>query len=125
MEKKILFSFGIIALITLYLFISGMKESVSFYITPKEFFQNIQKYEDKKLKIGGFVSELQQNGLNYLFTLTDGSFSISVTFVGVPPDLFGKAKGAIVEGKWDKNKKIFVAEKIMAKHSEDYKPPSY
>ncbi len=122
-NKKILVAIVFMALISAYLIFTGMKESVSFYITPSEFFKDKQKYENKKLRIGGFVSELWSKDLDYFFILQDGEFSIPVTFRGVPPDLFAKAKGAIAEGYWDKSQNIFVAEKIMAKHSEEYHPP--
>jgi cytochrome c-type biogenesis protein CcmE len=122
-NKKILAAIVFTALISAYLIFKGMKESVSFYITPSEFFKDRQKYENKKLRIGGFVSELWSKDLDYFFILQDGEFSVPVTFRGVPPDLFAKAKGAIAEGYWDKSKNIFVAEKIMAKHSEEYHPP--
>jgi cytochrome c-type biogenesis protein CcmE len=122
-NKKILAAIVFTALISAYLIFTGMKESVSFYITPSEFLKDRQKYENKKLRIGGFVSELWSKDLDYFFILQDGEFSVPVTFRGVPPDLFAKAKGAIAEGYWDKSKNIFVAEKIMAKHSEEYHPP--
>jgi cytochrome c-type biogenesis protein CcmE len=122
-NKKILAAIVFTALISAYLIFTGMKESVSFYITPSEFLKDRQKYENKKLRIGGFVSELWSKDLDYFFILQDGEFSVPVTFRGVPPDLFAKAKGAIAEGYWDKSKNIFVAEKIMAKHSEEYYPP--
>jgi cytochrome c-type biogenesis protein CcmE len=122
-SKKTLAAIVFTALISAYLIFTGMKESVSFYITPSEFFKDRQKYEKKKLRIGGFVSELWSKDIDYFFILQDGEFSVPVTFRGVPPDLFAKAKGAIAEGYWDKSKNIFVAEKIMAKHSEEYHPP--
>ncbi len=124
MAKKFTIIFLVFSVISAYLIFSGMKESISFYITPKEFFENYQKYAGKRLRLGGFVSELQVNGLEHFFIITDGEYSVPVTFRGIPPDLFGKAKGTIVEGFWDAEKKIFVAKFIMAKHSEEYHPPN-
>jgi cytochrome c-type biogenesis protein CcmE len=123
MNKSFALAFLVVGVVSAYLIASGMKESVEFYITPKELFSNPEKYEGKRLRVGGYVSSLTADGLIHFFVLTDGEFSISVTFTGVPPDLFGKAKGAIVEGFWDKENKVFVAKKIMAKHSEEYHPP--
>ncbi len=124
MDKKIISALLCVLAVSAYLIISGMKESISFYITPTELTREIQKYQGKRLRIGGFVSELKVNGLDHLFILTDeNGYSVQVTFRGIPPDLFGKARGAIVEGFWDNKMKIFVAESIMAKHSEEYMPP--
>ena len=106
-----------------YLIFTGVRESISYYITPSEFFEEKSEFEGKKLRVGGFVSSVWNDGLDWYFVLTDGKYSMPVTFRGIPPDLFAKAKGAIVEGRWDSQKKIFIAELIMAKHSEEYKPP--
>ena len=114
---------GVVVLILGYLIFTGVRESISYYITPTEFKENFDRWAGKKVRIGGFVSELWHKGTDWYFVLTDGEYSLPVTFQGIPPDLFGKAKGAIVEGRWDGERKIFIAELIMAKHSEEYKPP--
>ena len=122
-EKKIALSLAVVLVVSAYLIYSGMRESISFYITPSEFHKNMEKYKGKRLKIGGFVSDIKVDGLNHFFILTDGEYSIPVSFQGVPPDLFGKMKGAIVEGFWDTEKNVFRAKTIMAKHDENYRPP--
>ena len=38
------------------------------------------------------------------------------------PNLFSEGKGVVAEGKL-KDKKFFIAEKILAKHDENYMPP--
>ena len=41
---------------------------------------------------------------------------------GLVPNLFSEGKGVVAEGKL-KDKKYFVADKILAKHDENYMPP--
>ena len=122
-SRKITFALVVVLAVSAYLIYSGTKESISFYITPSEFHENAEKYKGQRLKIGGFVSDMKVDGLDHFFILTDGEYSIPVSFRGVPPDLFGKMKGAIVEGFWDPEKKVFRAKTIMAKHDENYRPP--
>ena len=43
-------------------------------------------------------------------------------FKGSVPNLFVEGKGAIAEGKLS-DKKILLAERILAKHDENYMPP--
>ena len=38
------------------------------------------------------------------------------------PNLFSEGKGVVVEGRL-KDKKYFIADKILAKHDENYMPP--
>ena len=40
---------------------------------------------------------------------------------GLVPNLFSEGKGVVAEGKL-KDKKYFVADKILAKHDENYMP---
>ena len=39
------------------------------------------------------------------------------------PNLFAEGKGVVAEGKAKKIKNIFIADKILAKHDENYMPP--
>ena len=38
------------------------------------------------------------------------------------PNLFSEGKGVVAEGKLE-DRKFFIAEKILAKHDENYMPP--
>ncbi len=39
------------------------------------------------------------------------------------PDLFREGQGVVVEGKIGIDKEIFYADKVLAKHDENYMPP--
>ena len=56
------------------------------------------------------------------FALSDGKASVPVKFQGIPPDLFGEGRGAVVEGTLGADG-TFVASTILAKHSEEYRAP--
>ena len=47
---------------------------------------------------------------------------VIVSYKGALPNLFAEEKGVVVEGKL-KDKKYFIADKILAKHDENYMPP--
>jgi cytochrome c-type biogenesis protein CcmE len=57
------------------------------------------------------------------FLLSDGKASVAVYHRGIPPDLFGEGRGAVVEGKVGADG-TFQASSIMAKHSEEYRAPA-
>ena len=56
------------------------------------------------------------------FIVEDGENYILVNYTGMLPDLFREGQGVICEGKVDENS-IFTADKILAKHDENYMSP--
>ena len=56
------------------------------------------------------------------FIVTDFKNEISVIYSGVIPNLFAEGKGVVAEG-FLKDRNLFLATKILAKHDENYMPP--
>ena len=56
------------------------------------------------------------------FIVTDFKNEINVVYSGVIPNLFAEGKGVVAEG-FLKDKNLFFATKILAKHDENYMPP--
>ena len=79
---------------------------------------------NKKIRIGGLVKNksIKKNGNTMKFIITDLKNEIIVTYNGIVPNLFSEGKGVIAEGVL-KDKGYFIAEKILAKHDENYTPP--
>ena len=79
---------------------------------------------NKKIRLGGMVKEnsIEINDREIKFTITDFKNEILVSYIGTVPNLFAEGKGVVAEGEL-KDKKFFVAERILAKHDENYMPP--
>ena len=56
------------------------------------------------------------------FIITDFKNEILVSYAGSIPNLFEEGKGVVAEG-FLKDKNFFIANKILAKHDENYMPP--
>ena len=56
------------------------------------------------------------------FIVTDFKNEISVSYSGLVPNLFEEGKGVVAEG-FLKDRSFLVADKILAKHDENYMPP--
>jgi len=56
------------------------------------------------------------------FIVTDFKNEINVIYSGVIPNLFAEGKGVVAEG-FLKDRNLFLATKILAKHDENYMPP--
>jgi cytochrome c-type biogenesis protein CcmE len=107
---------------------SGVKESAVYFYTPTELNQQKDSVAGKSLRLGGMVMDgsIKWDPQNLLLTfkLTDGQGSVLVRHKGTAPDLFKEGAGAVVEGTWSPDG-YFRSSTIMAKHSEEYKPPTH
>ena len=84
----------------------------------------LTKNFENKLRVGGMVKKdsvvLKEESITFI--ITDFKNEINVTFSGSIPNLFQEEKGVVAEGIM-KDKNYFVADKILAKHDENYMPP--
>ena len=74
-----------------------------------------------------FSFKLKKNSLiikeeEIKFTITDFKNELNISFSGTVPNLFSEEKGVVAEGKLQ-DKTFFIAERILAKHDENYMPP--
>ena len=56
------------------------------------------------------------------FVITDFNNELKISFSGTVPNLFAEEKGVVAEGKLQ-DKSFFIADRILAKHDENYMPP--
>ena len=79
---------------------------------------------NKKIRIGGMVKKnsIIISGEEINFIVTDFKNEIKVSYSGTVPNLFSEERGAVVEGKLN-DKSYLIADRILAKHDENYMPP--
>ena len=56
------------------------------------------------------------------FIITDFKYELKISYSGTVPNLFSEEKGVVAEGKLQ-DKTFFIADRILAKHDENYMPP--
>ena len=102
----------------------SLEENVVYFFSPTEVNNKENISFNKTIRIGGLVKKnsinKKNNSIN--FVVTDLNNEIVVSYSGSIPNLFSEEKGVVAEGKL-KDKKYFIAEKILAKHDENYMPP--
>jgi cytochrome c-type biogenesis protein CcmE len=105
------------------LIIKALDSNLDFFFTPSEIFAE-DLPENKRIKVGGMVLEdsVERDGTNIVFQITDYEESIEVEFNGIVPDLFKEGSGVVVLGYLFEGS--IKAEKVLAKHDENYMPPS-
>ena len=67
------------------------------------------------------MNSISKNEKSISFIITDLKNEIVVSYYGLVPNLFSEGKGVVAEGKL-RDRKYFVADKILAKHDENYIP---
>jgi cytochrome c-type biogenesis protein CcmE len=119
----LIFSLISIAIIIFFV-LRSLEENVIYFFSPTEIYNKSDIPLNKKIRLGGLVKEgsTNKNETVINFIITDLKNEIIVSYSGLVPNLFSEGKGVIAEGKL-KDKKYFVADKILAKHDENYMPP--
>lgn len=109
-----------------YLIFGGLQETLVYFVTPTELKDQGTSAVGKALRVGGMVEsgsiQWDPRTLELAFRLSDGVTTVPVQHRGVPPDLFAEGRGAVVEGTVTPAG-VFQASQILAKHSEEYRPP--
>ena len=110
--------------IIIFLILKSLEENVVYFFSPTEIYNKSDISFGKKIRLGGLVKEgsINKKETTTNFIITDLKNEIFVSYSGLVPNLFSEGKGVVAEGKL-RDKKYFIADKIMAKHDENYMPP--
>ena len=102
----------------------GVDKNILYFKSPTDIKNNQNINFDKKIRVGGMV---KKNSLiikeeEIKFIITDFNNELNISFSGTVPNLFSEEKGVVAEGKLQ-DKTFFIADRILAKHDENYMPP--
>ena len=103
------------------LVLGALRENIVFFYTPTEIMTSSIKL-DEAVRLGGLVKEgsVKIDGLQSVFTVTDGRADITVRYDNALPSLFREGQGVVAEGSM--NNGTFIATNVLAKHDENYMP---
>jgi cytochrome c-type biogenesis protein CcmE len=125
-KTRLLFLVSIILItLTFLIFIYlNLKKNILYFKTPSEIFMNSPIEGNSMIRVGGMVKKdsIRQSNKEIKFILTDYKKELIVVFSGTVPNLFSEEQGAVVEGILN-DKKYLIADRILAKHDENYMPP--
>ncbi|GEO84395.1 MULTISPECIES: cytochrome c maturation protein CcmE [Alphaproteobacteria] len=112
----------IIAAVLLVMFAFG--QSVAYFYMPADL-EKTAVGPGTRIRLGGLVEEgsvVRGEGSTVKFSVTDGTATVPVTYVGILPDLFREGQGVVTEGKFEAGSTVFSADSVLAKHDENYMP---
>ena len=119
-----LFFLSILAVAIIFFTFRSLEENVVYFLSPTDIYNKTDIPFKKKIRVGGLVkiNSVKKSETSINFIITDLNKEIIVSYNGLVPNLFSEGKGVVAEGKL-KDRKYFVADKILAKHDENYMPP--
>ena len=125
-KSRIIFSIilAFFASAVLYITLKSLEENVVYFYSPTDIYNKTFSLSKKTIRVGGLVKEksINKKGTSINFIITDLKNEIIISYKGLVPNLFSEGKGVVAEGKLN-DKKYFIANKILAKHDENYMPP--
>ncbi len=114
----------IISVIGIFFILQSLNKNILYFKSPTDIKKNQNIDFDKKIRVGGMVKKnsliIKEEEINFI--ITDFNNELNISFSGTVPNLFSEEKGVVAEGKLQ-DKTFFIADRILAKHDENYMPP--
>ena len=114
----------LVTILLVILILKTLEDNVMYFYSPSEIVENKEIELSTNIRIGGMVKNGSVKTIKneIKFTVTDFKNEIIVSYQGSVPALFAEGKGVVAEGKL-KDRKFFLAKRVLAKHDENYMPP--
>ena len=124
-KRKVIIIFFVLCSLSLVvaLVLYALRANISLFYTPTQVRQHLT-HPEQSFRLGGMVKQgsvVHLQGLKVIFVLTDFKNEVTVEYTGLLPDLFREGQGVVVQGKLSSKGK-FMAQEVLAKHDENYRP---
>jgi len=110
----------------LYLALGSLESNMVYFLTPGELQARAAEVEGQPLRLGGMVKKgsvtWKPEEPLLQFTVGDADSTVTVRTTSAPPSMFQEGQGVVVEGEYGSDG-VFRADRVMVKHSNEYKPP--
>ena len=123
-RASLLAGFVLISVLAIFLVLKSLNKNILYFKSPTDIKLSQDIEFNKKLRVGGMV---KRNSIiiseeEIKFIITDFKNELKISYSGTVPNLFSEEKGVVAEGKLQ-DKTFFIADRILAKHDENYMPP--
>ena len=114
----------IASVVAIFLILQSLNQNILYFKSPTDIKNNQNINFNKKIRVGGMVKKnsviIKEEEIKFI--ITDFNNELNISFSGTVPNLFSEEKGVVAEGKLQ-DKTFFIADRILAKHDENYMPP--
>ena len=125
-KKRALLLVGLllVSALAIFLVLKSLDKNILYFKSPTDIKTSQDIDFTKKIRVGGMVKKdsviISEEEIK--FTITDFKNELKISYGGTVPNLFSEEKGVVAEGKLQ-DKTFFIADRILAKHDENYMPP--
>ena len=123
-RAALLTAFLLVSILAIFIVLKSLNKNILYFKSPTNI--NTSQYIDftKKMRVGGMVKKnsviISEEEIKFI--ITDFKHELTISYSGTVPNLFSEEKGVVAEGKLQ-DKNFFIADRILAKHDENYMPP--
>ena len=112
------------SLIAVFTILKSLNKNILYFKSPTDIKTSQDIDFTKKIRVGGMVKKnsviISEEEIKFI--ITDLQNELKISYSGTVPNLFSEEKGVVAEGKL-RDKTFFIADRILAKHDENYMPP--
>ena len=114
----------LVSALAIFLVFKSLDKNILYFKSPTDIKTNQDIDLTKKIRVGGMVKKdsviISEEEIRFI--ITDFKNELKISYSGTVPNLFSEEKGVVAEGKLQ-DKTFFIADRILAKHDENYMPP--
>ena len=120
----LLTTFLLVSVLAIFIVLKSLKKNILYFKSPTDIKISQDIDFTKKIRVGGMVKKnsVTINDEEIKFVITDFKNELKISYSGTVPNLFSEEKGIVAEGQLQ-DKTFFIADRILAKHDENYMPP--
>ena len=114
----------IFSILAIFFILQTLDKNILYFKSPTDIKNDQDILSKRKIRVGGMVKKnsLEIKEQEIKFVITDFKNELMISYSGTVPNLFSEEKGVVAEGKLQ-DKSFFIADRILAKHDENYMPP--
>jgi cytochrome c-type biogenesis protein CcmE len=117
--------YGALALIVVaigFVLFQGLNNAALYYRNADEAIAQKQSLGTRRFRVQGIVQPgVNKAGQEVDFAIAFNNATVNVKHTGDPPDLFQAGLPVVLEGHWSDDGSYFASDRILVKHSEEYK----
>jgi cytochrome c-type biogenesis protein CcmE len=117
--------YGVLLLIVVaigFVLFQGLNNAALYYRNADEAVRDKSSLGSRRFRVQGTVQQdVAKVGGEVDFTIAFNGVSIAVKHQGDPPELFQPNLPVVLEGHWSSDGSFFASDRILVKHSEEYK----
>ena len=114
----------LVSILAIFFILQTLDKNILYFKSPTDIKNDQDLLSKRKIRVGGMLKknslEIQEQEIK--FVITDSKNELMISYSGTVPNLFSEEKGVVAEGKLQ-DKSFFIADRILAKHDENYMPP--